>query len=269
MSLRLANRLITPTLRQRCVDFDGVNDYIEADSPFPAGTDFKTQAFTAAGWFATDDLTVDGLFALGTSTGTNYMVQTVFSNPGDGRIRVTFHRSDNNVTGRVSVISAIGGVNANELTHIAVAYDGNGTPSTSTVKIYINGNSSTLATANSTWGGYQFDKVSIGSAGRLIQPLDVKAAGLDLYDAELSAAEVLYLCSGGARGTDPGPTNFLDGWRCSEGSGTTIFSKTGNNDGTLTNAAESVHVTDVLPTVGLVPASGVSGLFPKIYHAAQ
>lgn len=267
MAAKLANRLITPTLRRRCVDFDGVNDYIEADSPFASGVDFKTQAFTAVGWFATDDLTVDGLFALGTSTGTNYMVQTVFSNPGDGRIRVTFHRSDNNTTGRVSVISAIGDVNANELTHIAVAYDGNGTPSTSTVKIYINGTASTLATANSTWGGYQFDKVSIGSAGRLIQPLDVKAAGLDLYDAELSAAEVTYLCSGGAHGTNPGATNFLDGWRCGEGSGTTIFSKTGNNDGSLTNADESVHVTTGLASTSVTPGNGVGGLFPKLFRA--
>ena len=201
-----------------CGDFDGTNDYGEGTSPFTAGTDFKTQAFSTACWVATTKAATHGIITLGTSTGTNYMVQIVFIST-TGQVRVLFHRADNNATGRTHVTADAGdAVTADEISHVAVTYDGTGTPDVTTVKIYINGTAASLVTSGgSTFNAYQQDKVSIGSTGGAGgNYLDGKLFDVKLYDDVLTANEVSYLHD--RSGTDPGTGNLLTWWPLAEGS---------------------------------------------------
>ena len=240
-----------PGLQQgRCYDFDGTDDYVEGTSPFSAGTDFKTTGFSVACWVATTRAATQGIVTLGTSTGTNYMVQIVFI-ATTGQVRVLWHRADNDATGRTHITADAGdAVTADEITHIAVTYDGSGTPSTSNTKIYVNGSAASLVTTGgSTFHAYQQDKISFGSTGGAGgNYLDGKMFGAVIYNDVLTAAEVTYLHDIGLTGVGTNPTlaNAQGQYLMDEQSGTTAYDSSGNgNDltlyGGLAHSTQDIH----------------------------
>ena len=112
--------------------FDGLDDYVEATSIF-GDIDFKSQVFSISAWVNGFDF--DGFIGIKPTTGTNFGIQISSSS-------IVFFRADNNITGRVSF--SYPSFIENQLNHISVTYDGNGTPDIATVKVYVNGILKTL-----------------------------------------------------------------------------------------------------------------------------
>ena len=211
--------------RQASRSFDGVNDYVDLgdslDSVF-AGTG-KQWSFTA--WVKADTLNDRLIFAKWHNSNPDkaYFIRILSS--GDLGVNLSSDGTTNNRWGKVTNTSPI---NANTWHHVAVSYDQTATGNY--IRLWVDGVEDTnptdylqSGTFTSIYDGSATIQIS-GINGTSSQDFDGKIADVRIYDAELTASQILDIYNGT---TDR--TNLIGQWLTNSDD---VLDHAGTNDGT-------------------------------------
>ena len=217
------------------VDFDGANDHMSTSSSSDFA--FGTGGFSIGMWFYSNGTSNTNIFDFRSSGGSLYVPSLwLRTNGGGSHIRYYVQGSGG------YLVNAYPTLNTGNWYHVLIA--GNGT----TTSIYLNGNSTALASASDTTN-YQAAPLTLGKYfgnnsytwNGLIDEFAVWNACLDGDDANAiyNSGTPNDLTNAASYNTSR-TSNLVGYWRMGDGteagSGTTVYDMSGNsNDGTLVN----------------------------------
>jgi len=195
------------------------------------------------------------------ASGTGWMLLTE-----SGADLIAFFHEFSTGNGRWASTSSIA---LNQWSFIAVTYDADSTANNPI--IYVNGVSvsiSETATPSGTRDSDVGQDMEIGNVTGGTAAFDGNMADVRIYDDALTADEVLWVYTNGAKGTDPTTTNLQSHYKLDEGAGSTASDSSSNgNDGTITSATWQHSTRPPMNLANQVDANVASLAFTENVYA--
>jgi len=229
------------------VDFDGVDDYINADA-LDLNSEIGTGDVSIAFWVKFDDLTGDNyIFYFGKDSGNFDYIFSRYAN-SSSKIELVFREGGGGGTFTLDWDTT---PSIDTWYHVGFSRTG------STAKLYIDGamvDSGTNAEIASPLGAVGDTTTTIGAFRTGIVPLNGHLDEFTIWNSILTDAEFAEIAAepidlSANFGDYVSSANVLANWRCEDGSGTNLEDSSGNGyDATLTNGPIwSTDVPGVIP----------------------
>ena len=222
-----------PSVYQSSLNFDGVNDYLDANRTVASNLDFSVSAWINPTSHGTAILGTRGLASASTSNGFTMLI----SPSGNLRVRIFTETSNNFEVQTGSTISL------NNWSHVAMTYDS----STKTLKSYLNGAQagSIVGTDPSVASIADLDigRASIG-AGSPHDYFNAEISNAAIFNTKLTSAQVTTIYNNGT--PEASISHSPVSWYKLDNTTTGVQDSAGSNNGTNNGATEYAGFVNAL-----------------------